>query len=86
MQETIEIIPQTKPHYSFKPIPVSHAALYARKNHVWPIGRSTLIDYVRLPEERKRSRPLSEPERAYFQLELRELKLMIPKKKAEAQQ
>lgn len=76
VSETIEIIPQTRPHYSFVPIPVWHEKLQGRRNQEWPLSRTTLIDYVRLPEGR-RSRALSEGERAYFQLDIRELKLMI---------
>jgi hypothetical protein len=75
VDETVEIVPKTT-NYVFAPIPVSHDALQAKQNSVWILGRDALMDYVRLPQGR-RSHPLTEQERTFFQVDIKELTLMI---------
>ena len=86
VSETVEIVPRTRTVYSFDPIPVSYDALSLKKKKEWPLGQEALMKYVRLPGGTRRAQDLSVTERAYVQLDIRELKLMIATVKAAGEQ
>ncbi len=75
--ETVEIVPKPKASrtYTFAPIAVSQDELVGKKN-VWTLGATQLLDRVQMPDG-KRSRALTEAERSFVQIDIKELTLTL---------